>query len=110
MKLNTRKEKGWFILTVEGRVDTSTAPQLDQDLDAYVQVGHRNFLFDFSQLDYISSCGFRSLVALSKKLGKDKGHIAVCGLHGVTEEAFRLSGFIALMPVYKDVDDAPALP
>jgi anti-anti-sigma regulatory factor len=88
MKLNTRKEKGWFILTVEGRVDTSTA----------------------SQLDYISSCGFRSLVALSKKLGKDKGHIAVCGLHGVTEEAFRLSGFIALMPVYKDVDDAPALP
>ncbi len=58
------EDKGYaYYVTVSGRLDTNTAPELDKKLDNY-DFKSKQIIFDFSNLDYISSAGLRVLLKL----------------------------------------------
>ena len=65
-KSNTGTE---LTITLEGRLDTTTAPQLDQELSASLP-GVTKLVFDFSALEYISSAGLRVILSAQKTMNK----------------------------------------
>ena len=56
-------------LTLEGRLDTHTAPELDAALDRFlVTAGIKRLIFDLARLDYLSSAGIRCFIRARKIL------------------------------------------
>jgi anti-sigma B factor antagonist len=81
------------ILTVKvvGRLDTSTAPELDAVLKDSL-FGINEVDFDFSGLEYMSSAGLRLLLSTSKKVGTVK----LLHLNQTVKEVLDITGFTAL--------------
>lgn len=90
--MEIRKSLNENVLTVTliGRLDTTTAPELEASLAQ--ESGYAQVIFDFAALEYISSAGLRLLFSARKKLGgADK--VIVTNVNDVVREIFRVTGF-----------------
>ena len=91
--MDIRKEltDGRLCMAVSGRLDTTTAPELDAALKE-VLPETKDLLLDFSELDYISSAGLRVLLAAQKIMNK-QGKMALAGVNEGVMEVFEITGF-----------------
>jgi len=65
-------------LTLTGRLDTHTAPDLDRELDRVLQAGdHKHLVFDLTNLEYLSSAGIRCLLRARKSLEPKGGKVVL---------------------------------
>ena len=87
---NTREESK-VTLALEGRLDTTTAPQLETELKTALADAD-SICFDFEKLEYISSAGLRVLLAVHKQM-KDKGGMELCHVNEAIMEVFEVTGF-----------------
>ncbi len=87
------------VVTVSGRMDAVTAPEFEKQCLNWMEEGHKNFLLDFSSLEYISSAGLRSILGVAKKAKPLGGKVVLSGLSGVVAEVFSISGFDAFLPI-----------
>ncbi len=84
-------------VVLEGRLDTLTAPELDQDLkDSLDQVS--DVVFDMKGLEYISSSGLRTLLSVKKKL-YNKGNVKIVNANDLVKEVFEVTGFDSLLDI-----------
>ena len=93
--MNIKSEQNGTTLTVapEGRLDTVTAPTLDEFLAARLE-GIAALRFDLAGLEYISSAGLRSLLSAHKKM---RGAMTVCNVNEVNREIFDITGFTDIL-------------
>jgi len=103
MELSVSEEKGLTIVKVIGRLDTVTAGDLEKRCQDLLNEGKTNLALDFSPLEYVSSAGLRSVLIVGKKSKANGGSLVLCGLSGLVEEVFSMSGFDSFFPVYADV-------
>lgn len=108
MKVDPYREKGFLVLKVEGRLDIAAAAEFERSCAAVIEQGQQKIILDFSQLEYISSAGLRSILAIATRLKSDGGSLALCALTGLVREVFELSGFDNFLPVYEGVEQALA--
>ena len=108
MKVDSYSEKDFLIIKSDGRLDIATAPEFEKKCVALMEQGHLKIVLDFSALEYISSAGLRSILAVAKKLKSRGGTISLCCLTGLVLEVFALSGFDTILPVYVSVAEALA--
>lgn len=78
-------------LALEGRLDTTTAPMLEEELNASTD-GITVLVFDFAKLEYISSAGLRILLAMQKKMNK-QGKMIIRNVCEDIMEVFEITGF-----------------
>ena len=81
--------------TLEGRLDTTTSPQLEEDLKQSVG-GVTELIFDFSGVEYISSAGLRVLLAAQKVMNR-QGSMKLTGVNENVLEVFEITGFIDIL-------------
>jgi len=94
------------MLTVSGRVDSSTAPQLAQALESANDGGKYKIVIDMKDLEYMSSAGFRALLAAQRNSKKyNRGEVVLASVPDRIREALELAGFTEL---FKTFDDALA--
>jgi anti-sigma B factor antagonist len=96
----------WSIVSVKGRLDTLTAPDLEKQVIAWIGEGHRMLLLDLTGVEFLSSAGIRAILVAAKKTKEQKGTMAVAGLQGIAQEAFKLSGCSTIISTYASVDSA----
>ncbi len=108
MKITSNQEQGFLVVQVEGRLDVATAPEFEKNCAALLEQGHEKLILDLTALEYISSAGLRSLLAVAKKLKGRGGSLSLCGLTGLVKEVFYLSGFDNFLPVYEGRQQALA--
>ena len=97
MKINKSIENGKARYEVEGRLDTTTAPELEKELKN--DMGSINELtMDFSKLDYISSAGLRVLLSAHKEMSK-KGGMKVTNVNEIVQEVFDVTGFADILNI-----------
>lgn len=73
METKITKDGSKLLIHISGSLNTQTAPDLENSLSRYDKDSITNYVFDFSELDYISSSGLRILLNLTKKvMGKGK--------------------------------------
>lgn len=78
-------------IALEGRLDTTTAPMLEEELNASTD-GVSVLVFDFAKLEYISSAGLRILLAMQKKMNK-QGKMIIRNVCEDIMEVFEITGF-----------------
>lgn len=91
MEIIKNAEESKLNLKVNGRLDTTTAPELSAAIDEALE-GVTELTLDFSELEYISSAGLRVLLATQKKM-QGKGEMIVTGVSEVVMEVFEVTGF-----------------
>lgn len=97
--MNVNKTANGNELTVEvvGRLDTVTAPDLENDLKADIAKVTK-LTFDLSKLDYISSAGLRVLLSFQKIMSK-QGEMIVTGCSEDIMEIFDVTGFSDILTI-----------
>ena len=85
-------------LSVNGRVDTVTSKELEQEIDE--ELGNfDSLIIDFTDLQYISSAGLRVLIGTQKKLQKDNSTLVIKNVNDTVGEIFRMSGFDKILKI-----------
>lgn len=80
-----------IVIKLEGSLYVEDALLLRTKALEYFAKGHKNFLIDLSQVDYIDSSGLGVLVALQKRALEQQGVLQLHGLSGVVKELFELT-------------------
>lgn len=103
MEIATQEFKHCDLITISGRVDSSTAPQLAQALEAANESGKYKLVVDMAGLEYMSSAGFRALLAAQRNSKKyNRGEVVLVNVPDRIREALELAGFTEL---FKSFDD-----
>ena len=92
---NIANEKA--LVKLEGRLDTVTAPELEDDLLANID-GITELVLDFEKLDYISSAGLRVLLSAQKTMNK-QGTMKIVHVKDVIMDIFEMTGFLDILTV-----------
>lgn len=91
MKIEKSSNGSSLKLAIEGRLETTTAPELDAIVKNELS-GITDLTFDFSKLDYISSAGLRVMLSAHKIMIK-QGKMKICGVNDIVREIFDITGF-----------------
>lgn len=84
-------------ITLEGRLDTVTAPQLDAELKQ--SLGGMEFLaLDLKDLVYMSSAGLRTILSAQKQMNR-QGRMVVRNVNETIMEVFELTGFVDILTI-----------
>jgi anti-anti-sigma factor len=88
------------VVCVEGRVDASTATLFEGHCKRQMaDHGRQSLVLDLSKVEYLSSAGLRAILSLGKQTQAAGGKLVLCGIKGVVQEIFSISGFLNLFPV-----------
>lgn len=108
MEISTKNQDGLLILSIAGRIDTATAPALEQAINTGIASGCRRLLLNFSGVPYISSGGLRVLLATAKKLKGADDRFSLCCLSPEVLKILRLAGFTTIFSIHSSEGEALA--
>ena len=97
MKIENTTNGNEMELVLSGRLDTITAPQLEAELKKNID-GITPLLFDFSDLEYLSSAGLRVLLAAQKVMNK-QGSMVIKNVNDTIMEIFEVTGFADILTI-----------
>lgn len=97
MTIQKTIEGSTMTLGIEGRLETTTAPSLEEVIRNELE-GITDLTFDFSQLEYISSAGLRVILA-AQKIMNNQGSMKVTGANDIVMEVFELTGFADIITI-----------
>ncbi len=106
MEIIENKQGEVMVFTLRGRLDSTTSPQVETMFLNSMNSGTHRLLWDFSQVDYISSAGLRIVLLAAKRLKALNGMIALCCLQPHVLEVFDIAGFSSLLPIFDSAEGA----
>ncbi|MBN1453811.1 MAG: STAS domain-containing protein [Anaerolineales bacterium] len=107
MEITTKKFKSCDMVVVNGRIDSSTAPQLTEALEGITGDGRFKIVLDMSDLEYMSSAGFRALLSGQRVCKRyNRGEIVLAVVPERVKEALELAGFTELFKTFDDAVEA----
>ena len=96
MKISKNLNGTALTIALEGRLDTTTAPELEKELNGLNDVNE--LTLDFGKLEYISSAGLRVLLAAHKIMSR-KGGMKVTNVNEIVNEVFEVTGFSDILTI-----------
>jgi anti-sigma B factor antagonist len=107
LSIETKLVDGEILAVVlGGSLDGTTAAQFNQAIQNHLEQGRTKIIIDCRHVDYISSLGLGSLVALRARLRKKGGEVKLAALYGMAADAIRLVGLHKLLDIYGDLEFA----
>ena len=98
MTINKTENGTELTLLFEGRLDTSTSKQLEDEVTASFD-GKTTVVFDFDKLVYLSSAGLRVILAAQKKMNNQKGKMIIRNVNATIMEVFEITGFSDILTI-----------
>ncbi|MDR1040187.1 MAG: STAS domain-containing protein [Deltaproteobacteria bacterium] len=108
MQVATADKGAYTLLSVSGRMDATSSPGFDDAARALGPRIAKNVLLDLQGLEFVSSSGLRSFLALAKTVQRAGFQTAFCSLGPMIEEVFRIAGFMSILKIYPDESSAAA--
>ena len=103
MEISIQEFKHCDLIAIKGRVDSATAPQLAQALEAANDGGKYKLVVDMKELEYMSSAGFRALLAAQRNSKRyNRGEVVLVSVPDRIREALELAGFTELFKTFDD--------
>lgn len=103
MEITVQEFKHCDMITIKGRVDSATAPQLTQALEAANDGGKYKLVVNMADLEYMSSAGFRALLAAQRNCKRyNRGEVVLANVPNRIQEALELAGFTELFKTFDD--------
>ena len=106
--MNIKKEKigDFSVLKIKGRIDTIHSSALEDEVNLLFGSGEKNWIFDCSGMNYISSSGLRVFLVAQKKVISINGKLYLCNMQTAIQEIFRISGFSNLFRIFETLEEA----
>ena len=97
MKIEKLVENNVTTLVIKGRVDTTTAPEFESNVDACVE-GLEELILDCKEIEYISSAGLRVILKAQKVMNK-QGSMKLINVNDTIMEVFDITGFADILTI-----------
>lgn len=97
MNINKSTQDSTLNIALEGRLDTTTAPQLEAEFKQSI-ADNTELILDFAKLEYLSSAGLRVLLAAQKVMNK-QGKMVIRNVNDVIAEVFEVTGFADILTI-----------
>jgi anti-sigma B factor antagonist len=97
-----------ILLKVSGRMDAENAHEFEKACEQWITRGNKHLIADLEGLQYVSSMGLRSFLAVAQKLQSASGSLILCRLNGLPRQVFELTRLIGLFPVFDNPEQALA--
>ncbi len=97
MTIKQDKNEGKLSLLIEGRIDTKTAPELEQVVKTELE-GVTELVLDLAETSYISSAGLRVMLMAQKQMNK-QGTMVISGVSAEVKEIFDVTGFSDILTI-----------
>ncbi|MBQ3276113.1 MAG: STAS domain-containing protein [Oscillospiraceae bacterium] len=97
LTINKTSDGSSLTVALEGRLDTTTSPQLEEELKSALD-GIRALVFDLEGLEYISSAGLRVLLSAQKRMNR-QGGMKLIHVNDVIREIFEVTGFTEILTI-----------
>ena len=97
------------VVRLPARVDTTSAKDVEAEIDTLLDGGARRLVADFDDNEYVSSAGLRVFLAVLKFLEKNDGRIVLCAMQPFVADVFRISGFSELFEIVGAREEALVL-
>ena len=98
MQLTKNLSGSTLTIAVDGRIDTTTAPVLENELKESLNDSIDSLIIDFEKLAYISSAGLRVLLSAQKTMNK-QGKMVVKNVSEEVNEVFEITGFCDILTI-----------
>lgn len=98
--------RGVAVMAPVGRIDSATAKEFETSALNRISAGAIHMVFDFAELDYISSAGLRVVLLAGKRLRATSGALVLCALQPAIRDVFEISGFLGLFEVRDTREEA----
>ena len=92
MTINMQRDDAMLTVGIEGRVDTQTAPELQEAVEAALE-GVSSLVLDFTQVHYISSAGLRAILTVQNRMDEKNGEMIIRGANKNIVGIFKVTGF-----------------
>jgi anti-anti-sigma factor len=99
MQITHSQEGNVHVVGVEGRIDSSTAVELERACDEHFGRGANRLLIDLAHVDYVSSAGLRVFLVAGKKAQRAGGRLALCCLTPMVREILAIAGFDRILTI-----------
>ncbi|MCX6849385.1 MAG: anti-sigma factor antagonist [Verrucomicrobia bacterium] len=99
IKIATSRLASSATLSLTGRLDGLSSPELEQQVSALITSGVRTLTLDLSGLDYVSSAGLRVFIIAAKKLKASGGAAHFTSLTPTVRDVFHISGLLTALGV-----------
>ena len=97
MTIEMNKNTQELVFVLAGRLDTTTAPALEQAIQGNIQ-GIETLILDFENLEYISSAGLRVLLGAQKKM-QQQGTMKIKNVREEVMDVFEITGFADILTI-----------
>ena len=97
LNITKTEENGALRIALEGRLDTTSSPELEQELRGLIP-NVESLTLDLAKLDYISSAGLRVLLVTQKDMGK-RGTLKLSGVNETVMEILEVTGFTEILNI-----------
>lgn len=97
MNINIERENGKTLMKIEGRLDTTTAPELEKAINGEGDE-LKSLALDFKGVDYISSAGLRVLLTAQKKMNAH-GYMELINVGETVMDVFEMTGFADILVI-----------
>ena len=98
MEINIEQNENQLNVILKGRLDTVTSKELLDKLTIEIRKGN-NIIFDFNDLDYLSSAGLRALVLFKKEAQQTGNKIEILNANEMVKDIFKTTGFDKILNV-----------
>ena len=102
MEVNVESFKRVELMTVSGRVDGSTAPDLEAIFDGLFEDGKHQIVVDLQGVDFMASAGLRALVSALRETKANGGDVRLCSPSERMDEVLKLAGLDTVFEVFDD--------
>jgi anti-sigma B factor antagonist len=85
-------------IALEGRLDTSTSPRLEAELERSVADDVNELIFDFEKLEYMSSAGIRVVMAAEETMS-GRGGVKLIRVNAEIMDIFEMTGLIDILNI-----------
>ena len=98
MNITKTVEGEKLTVALEGRLDTLTAPELEESLSSALE-GIKELVLDLSGLEYLSSAGLRVVLSTFKTVSAAEGKMTICNASEMVGKVFELTGFSNILSI-----------
>lgn len=98
MTIKTKTEGNSVTIAPEGRIDTITSPELEEAV-AKIPADTAKIVFDFAEVEYISSAGLRVVLGAQKRMMAGGGKMTVANLKAAVREVFEITGLAGILDI-----------
>jgi len=107
MEITSQQFKHCDLLTIKGKVDSFTAPDLTKALESLANANRFKIILDMTKLEYMSSAGFRAILLGQRNCKRyNRGELVLASVPKKVMDALELTGFTPLFKIFQDITTA----